>query len=68
MRFIRTKTVELNPTQEKLLADKLFDLANYFAVGFIISQIASDTPSFLLLIAGAVLYIIFGIIAVRLRR
>lgn len=58
----------LNSKQEKLLSDKLFDLANYFAVGFVISQVATEKPSIGLIFLGIAIYVLFGIIAVQFRK
>lgn len=62
------KLFRLNEKQETLLAEKIFDLANYFIVGLVITQFAGERIDWIRVSAGCVLYLILAIIATRLRR
>lgn len=58
----------LNEKQETLLADKIFDLSNYFAVGFIITQFLSKEIDFGKVALGGVIYISLSFFSLWLRR
>lgn len=60
--------MRLNERQEIILADKTFDLPNFFAVGFVISQFLSKEKDFILLVLGFIIYIVLAIFALWLRR
>ncbi len=58
----------LNEKQKALLADKILDLANYFAVGFIITQLLSEEIDFLRIVIGSLIYLILVVFSLWLRR
>ena len=58
----------LNEKQETLLADKILDLANYFAVGFIITQLLTEETDLLRIAIGSLIYLILVVFSLWLRR
>lgn len=62
------KLIRLNDKQETLVADKIFDLANFIAVGFVITQSISKQPDSTLILLGLLLYAILMVFALWLRR
>ena len=58
----------LKENQAILLADKLFDLANYFAVGFVITRLIEKEKDILFVIIGFIIYLLMMLFALWLRR
>lgn len=64
----RSSVFRLNERQEELLADKVGDLANYFAIGFVITRLLGETKDFVFGIVGGIIYVLLLLFSLWLRK